>query len=289
MGSSMQILCCGYSVYQRRKFYNSVALSLSFCAVVLTLLVFLWLLESLLHSGLSAINIAFFTESSPPPGVEEGGLANAIVGSAMIVGSATAVSTPIGIAAAVYLSEFGRNSYIARVTRFVSDVMLSVPSIVIGLFVYMVAVSKVGHFSGWAGALSLGLIAVPVVMRSTENMLKMVSPALREAACALGAPRWRVAMSIMLCAARSGVVTGCMLSVARLSGETAPLLFTALNNQFFSMDMSKPMASLPVMIYQFAMSPYKYWQELAWGGAFFLSFFVLSINIVARVFFRKSL
>jgi phosphate transport system permease protein len=215
-------------------------------------------------------------------------MANAIVGSLMIVGFATLVSTPIGILAGIYLSEFGRQSKFAQATRFVVDIMLSAPSIVIGLFVFAIAVATVGNFSGWAGSLALSLIAIPVVVRTTENMLNLVPGSLREAAFALGAPRWKVSLSVTLRAVKGGVVTGVLLAVARMIGETAPLLFTALNNQFFSLDMSQPMANLPVVIFNFAMSPYADWQQLAWGGAFIITLVVLAINIAARVLFRDK-
>jgi len=215
-------------------------------------------------------------------------LANAIVGSLMMVGVTTLISTPIGIFAGVYLSEFGDESKIAGVTRFVTDVMLSAPSIVLGLFIYAVLVAQVKHFSGWAGSLALALIAIPVVVRTTENMLRLVPGSLREAAFALGAPRWKVSTFVTLRAARAGVITGVMLALARISGETAPLLFTALNNQFFSTNMNGPMSNLPVVIFQFAMSPYENWVRLAWAGALLITLSVLVLNILARVLFREK-
>jgi phosphate transport system permease protein len=242
----------------------------------------------LFYNGLSALNIAFFMNSTPAPGTEGGGLANAIIGSLMMVGVATFVSTPIGILAGVFLAEFGKTSKFAAATRFVVDIMLSAPSIVIGLFVYAIAVATLKHFSGWAGSFALSLIAIPVVVRTTENMLNLVPGSLREAAFALGAPRWKVSMAVTLRAVRGGVVTGVLLAVARMIGETAPLLFTALNNQFFSLDMGQPMANLPVVIYNFAMSPYENWQKLAWGGAALIALIVLAINITARVVFRDK-
>ncbi|HPU51407.1 MAG TPA: phosphate ABC transporter permease PstA [Burkholderiaceae bacterium] len=249
----------------------------------------LWILWTLFYNGLSALDIAFFTHSTPAPGTEGGGMANAIVGSLMMVGVATLVSTPIGILAGVYLAEFGKTSKFAAATRFVVDVMLSAPSIVIGLFVYAIAVATLKHFSGWAGSLALALIAIPVVVRTTENMLSLVPGSLREAAFALGAPRWKVSMAVTLRAVRGGVVTGVLLAIARMIGETAPLLLTALNNQFFSLNMSQPMANLPVVIYNFAMSPYENWQQLAWGGASLIALIVLAINITARVAFRDRI
>lgn len=275
-------------LYRRRKLTNAVGLFLSSVSMALGLIGLLWILWTLAFNGLSALNWDFFTKSTPAPGTPGGGMANAILGSLMIVGFATVVSTPIGILAGVYLSEFGRTSRFAQATRFVVDIMLSAPSIVIGLFVFAIAVATVGHFSGWAGSLALSLIAVPVVVRTTENMLNLVPGSLREAAFALGAPRWKVSLSITLRAVKGGVVTGVLLAVARMIGETAPLLFTALNNQFFSTDMAAPMSNLPVVIFNFAMSPYEDWQQLAWGGAFLIALVVLAINIAARVLFRDK-
>jgi len=240
----------------------------------------------LFSNGFAALDWNILTRDTPAPGTEGGGLRNAIVGSAMMVGLAVLVATPVGIFAGIYLTEFGDQSKTAEATRFVTDIMLSAPSIVIGLFVYAIAVATVGGFSGFAGSLALTLIAVPVVMRTTENMLRLVPGSLREAAFALGAPRWKVSLAVTLRAARSGVITGLLLALARISGETAPLLFTALNNQFFNADMSEPMANLPVVIFQFAMSPYDNWIRLAWGGALLITLAVLLLNIIARVFFR---
>jgi phosphate transport system permease protein len=229
-----------------------------------------------------------FTNDTPAPGSEGGGLRNAIVGSLMMLGLTVLVATPIGVLAGVYLAEYGDQSKTAELTRFVTDIMLSAPSIVLGLFVYAIAVATVGHFSGFAGSLALSLIAIPVVIRTTENMLRLVPGSLREAAFALGAPRWKVAIMVTLRAARNGVLTGLLLALARISGETAPLLFTALNNQFFNTDMSKPMANLPVVIFQFAMSPYDNWIRLAWAGALLITLTVLLLNIIARVLFRNK-
>ena len=276
------------NLYARRKRTNTVGLALSMLAMFIGLSVLLWILALLFYKGFSALNWAMFTASTPAPGTEGGGLANAIVGSLMMVASCTLISTPIGVLAGVYLAEYGDRSPIAGVTRVVSDIMLSAPSIVIGLFVYAIVVAQVKHFSGWAGTLALSLIAVPVVVRTTENMLRLVPGSLREAAFALGAPRWKVATLVTLRAAKSGIITGVLLALARVSGETAPLLFTALNNQFFSTDMNKPLANLPVVIFQFAMSPYENWIRLAWGGALLITLFVLVINIVTRVFFREK-
>jgi phosphate transport system permease protein len=273
-------------IYRRRRLTNTIGLTLSMISMVLGLVVLMWILIVLFGKGLAAMDLTMFTQSTPAPGTEGGGLANAIVGSLLLVGFAVLISTPIGIFAGVYLAEYGDESKTAELTRFVTDIMLSAPSIVLGLFVYAIAVATVGTFSGWAGSLALSLIAVPVVVRTTENMLRLVPGSLREAAFALGAPRWKVATLVTLRAARSGVVTGLLLAIARISGETAPLLFTALNNQFFSTDMSKPMANLPVVIFQFAMSPYENWNRLAWAGALLITLAVLLLNILARVFFR---
>ena len=275
-------------LYNQRRRTNAIGLSLSMFAMGLGLFVLLWILTVLFINGFAALDWNMFTQSTPAPGSEGGGLANAIVGSLLLVGLATLFSTPIGILAGVYLAEFGDRSKIAEVTRFVTDIMLSAPSIVLGLFVYAIIVAQTKQFSGWAGTVALSLIAIPVVLRTTENMLRLVPGSLREAAYALGAPQWKVATMVTLRAAKSGVVTGLLLAVARISGETAPLLFTALNNQFFSMDMSKPMANLPVVIFQFAMSPYDNWIRLAWGGALLITLAVLVLNIIARVYFREK-
>ena len=275
-------------IYNKRRFANAIGLTLSMSAMALGLVVLLWILYVLLSNGLAAIDVNLFLKDTPAPGSEGGGLRNAIIGSLMILGLSVLVSTPVGILAGIYLTEFGDRSKTAELTRFVTDIMLSAPSIVLGLFVYSIAVSTVGHFSGYAGSLALSLIAIPVVMRTTENMLRLVPGSLREAAFALGAPRWKVSIMVTLRAAKSGVITGLLLAVARISGETAPLLFTALNNQFFNSDMGKPMANLPVVIYQFAMSPYDNWIRLAWGGALLITMAVLLLNILARVFFREK-
>ena len=276
------------ALYKKRQRTNAIGLTLSMTAMVLGLAVLLWILFVLISNGFKALDWNILTQSTPAPGTEGGGLANAIVGSLMMVGFAVLVSTPIGILAGVYLAEYGDTSKTAEVTRFVTDIMLSAPSIVLGLFVYAIAVATVGHFSGWAGSLALSLIAIPVVVRTTENMLRLVPGSLREAAFALGAPRWKVSIKVTLRAAKSGVMTGLLLAIARISGETAPLLFTALNNQFFSTDMSGPMANLPIVIYQFALSPYDNWIRLAWGGALLITLSVLALNIVARVFLREK-
>ncbi|MFM1805840.1 MAG: hypothetical protein RL212_99 [Pseudomonadota bacterium] len=276
------------SIYAKRKRNNWIGLALSMGAMVLGMVFLLWILSILFIKGFSAIDLNMFTQSTPAPGSDGGGLANAIVGSLLIVSSCTLISTPIGVMAGIYLSEYGAKSKIASVTRFVNDIMLSAPSIVIGLFIYAILVAQVKHFSGWAGTIALALIAIPVVVRTTENMLQLVPGSLREAAYALGAPKWKVAFTVTLRAAKSGVITGILLSLARVSGETAPLLFTALNNQFFSTNMNAPMANLPVVIFQFAMSPYDNWVDLAWGAALLITFVVLGLNILTRVVFREK-
>ena len=276
------------AIYAKRKRANTIGLVLSMSAMVIGLAFLLWILAILMFKGFSALSLSMFTQSTPAPGSEGGGLANAIVGSLMIVLSCTLFSTPIGVLAGVYLSEYGDRSRFAAITRFVNDIMLSAPSIVIGLFVYSLVVVSTKHFSGWAGAIALSLIAIPVIVRTTENMLKLVPISLREATFALGAPKWKVSITVVLRAAKSGVMTGLLLALARVSGETAPLLFTALNNQFFSADMNKPIANLPVVIFQFAMSPYQNWVDLAWGGALLITLTVLALNIIARVAFREK-
>lgn len=275
-------------LYQSRRRTNLIGLTLSMIAMSLGLVALLWILIVLFSNGFAALDITLFTNDTPAPGSEGGGLRNAIVGSLMIVGLSVLISTPVGILAGIYLTEYGDTSKTAEFTRNVTDIMLSAPSIVLGLFVYAIAVSTAGHFSGYAGSLALSLIAIPVVMRTTENMLRLVPGSLREAAFALGAPRWKVSLMVTLRAAKSGVITGVLLAIARISGETAPLLFTALNNQFFSTNMEAPMANLPVVIFQFAMSPYQNWIQLAWGAALLITLTVLILNILARVFFRDK-
>ena len=276
------------ALYSKRIRSNAIGLFLSMTAMAVGLSVLLWILFILFSNGFAALDWAMFTEDTPAPGTEGGGLRNAIVGSLMMVGLSVLVSTPIGILAGVYLAEYGETSKTAELTRFVTDIMLSAPSIVLGLFVYAIAVATMGNFSGYAGSLALSLIAIPVVVRTTENMLRLVPGSLREAAFALGAPRWKVSTMVTLRAAKAGVLTGLLLAIARISGETAPLLFTALNNQFFTTDMSGPMSNLPVWIYQMAMSPFENWNRLAWGGALLITMTVLVLNIIARVLFREK-
>ncbi len=276
-------------VYRRRLLVHRVGIALSFLAMAVGLFFLLWILVTLLIKGGGALSVAMFTQTTPAPGSEGGGLLNPILGSLMIVGLATVISTPIGILAGIYLAEYGERSWFAQVTRFVTDIMLSAPSIVIGLFVYAIYVANAKHFSGWAGTFAISLIAIPVVVRTTDNMLKLVPNSLLEAAFALGAPRWKVATFIRLRAVKAGVMTGALLALARISGETAPLLFTALNNQFFSANMNAPMANLPVVIYQFAMSPYDNWRSLAWGAALLVTFSVLGLNILSRSMFNQKI
>ncbi|VWX63626.1 phosphate transporter subunit; membrane component of ABC superfamily [Burkholderiales bacterium 8X] len=272
-----------------RKRVNFIALTLSLAAMAFGVFWLIWILWETLRLGVGGLALATFTEMTPPPNDVGGGIANAIFGSLAMVTLATCVGTPIGIMAGIYLAEYNPRGWLASVTRFVNDILLSAPSIVIGLFVYAVVVAYFKSFSGLAGAMALALIVIPVVIRTTENMLQLVPPGLREAAYALGTPKWKVILSITLRAARAGVVTGVLLAVARIAGETAPLLFTALNNQFWTADMSQPMASLPVTIFKFAMSPYENWQQLAWAGVFLITVAVLALNILARVLTRKAL
>jgi phosphate transport system permease protein len=276
------------SVYRKRLWRHRIGIGLSVLAMAIGIFFLMWILITLILKGSGALSVAMFTETTPAPGSDGGGLINAIVGSFMLVGAAALISTPIGILAGIYLAEYGEESVFAQVTRFVTDIMLSAPSIVIGLFVYAMVVANVKHFSGWAGTFAISLIAIPVVVRTTDNMLRLVPSSLREAAFALGAPRWKVAMTIRLRAVKAGVITGVLLALARISGETAPLLFTALNNQFFSTDMNAPLANLPVVIYQFAMSPYDNWRDLAWGGALLITFSVLGLNILSRTLFSQK-
>ncbi|MBC7438305.1 MAG: phosphate ABC transporter permease PstA [Bdellovibrionales bacterium] len=272
--------------FAQRKRVNQVALTLSLAAMAFGLFWLVWILFETVRLGIGGLSFTLFTQMTPAPN-DVGGLANAIYGSFLMVALATFVGAPVGIMAGIYLAEYGAKDWLASVTRFVNDILLSAPSIVIGLFVYAVIVARFKTYSGAAGIMALALIVIPVVIRTTENMLQLVPSALREAAYALGAPKWKVIISITLRAARAGVVTGLLLAVARISGETAPLLFTALNNQFFTSSLGEPMASLPVTIFKFAMSPYENWQQLAWAGVFLITMAVLGLNILARVLTRK--
>lgn len=276
------------SLYTRRIWTNRIGITLSMVAMSLGLIALLWILWTLFSRGFAALSLDLFTQDTPAPGSEGGGLRNAIVGSGLILLFSMLIATPVGILAGIYLAEFGRVSKFASLTRFMTDIMLSAPSIVIGLFVYALFVATTGGFSGWAGSLALALIAIPVVVRTTENMLKLVPTGLREAAFAVGAPRWKVSLDVTLRAVKSGVITGVLLAMARITGETAPLLFTALNNQFFSTNMAEPMGNIPVVIYQFALSPYENWVNLAWGGALLIALLVLAVNIGVRVAFRSK-
>ena len=273
--------------YNGRKRVNQIALTLSLAAMLFGVFWLVWILWETIRLGLGGLSVALFTQMTPPPN-EVGGISNAIFGSLVMVTMATFVGTPIGIMAGIYLAEYESRSWLAATTRFVNDILLSAPSIVIGLFVYAVVVARFKSYSGWAGVIALALIVIPVVIRTTENMLLLVPSGLREAAYALGTPKWKVIIKITLRAAKAGVITGVLLAVARIAGETAPLLFTALNNQFWNADLSKPMASLPVTIFKFAMSPYENWQSLAWAGVFLITMAVLGLNIVARIVTRQK-
>jgi phosphate transport system permease protein len=277
----------GSTLYRRRKLINVLSQAGSIAAAGIGLGALVLIVWTLLYNGIRSIDLAMFTEMTPPPG-SAGGMLNAIVGSLILTLVGVAFATPIAILAGTYLAEYGRDGWLASVTRFLNDVLLSAPSIIIGLFVYSLYVAKVGHFSGWAGACALALIVVPVVVRTTDDMLRLVPNSLREAAVALGCPSWRMVLSVSYRAARSGILTGVLLAVARISGETAPLLFTALNNQFWSLNFNAPMSNLPVVIFQFAMSPYDDWHRLAWGGAALITLAVLALNILARLLFRKT-
>jgi phosphate transport system permease protein len=274
-------------VYRRRRRMNKLMMTVSVIALVFGLFWLFWIIGVLLWEGAAALRPSLFTQMTPPPG-GNGGLANAILGSVLMAGAGTLIGTPIGILAGTYLAEYGSRGWLAPATRFINDVLLSAPSIVIGLFIYAIYVARVKHFSAWAGAFALAIIVIPVVVRTTDDMLKLVPNSLREAAVALGCPTWKMITLVSYRAARAGIVTGVLLAIARISGETAPLLFTALNNQFWSTDMSRPMANLPVVIFQFAMSPYEDWHRLAWGGAALITLLVLGINISARLIFKNK-
>ncbi|MFT0547181.1 phosphate ABC transporter permease PstA [Allopusillimonas ginsengisoli] len=286
MFSSNSTVGLANPVYRRRRRFNRLMLILSGATVVFGLFWLSWIVLTLLVKGGSALSLTLLTESTPAPGAD-GGLLNAILGSVMMAAVATLVGTPIGVLAGTYLAEYGKRGWLAPATRFLNDVLLSAPSIVIGLFIYAVYVAQVGHYSGWAGSFALAILVIPVVVRATDSMLLLVPNSLREAAAALGCPQWRVVMFISYRAARSGIMTGVLLAVARISGETAPLLFTALNNQFLSLNMNAPIANLPVVIFQYAASPFEDWNRLAWAGAVMITLLVLGINILARSLFRK--
>lgn len=274
--------------HARRKRVNAVALALSLAAMAFGVFWLIWIIVETVRLGIGGLTLTLFTEMTPPPMAETGGLANAIFGSVTMVALATLIGTPIGVLAGIYLAEYGQKGWLGSVTRFINDILLAAPSIVVGLFIYSVVVARLKTFSGWAGVLALALIVIPVVIRTTENMLSLIPNALREAAYALGTPKWKVVMTVTLKAARAGVLTGILLALARIAGETAPLLFTALSNQFWTSDLSSPMASLPVTIFKFAMSPYENWQKLAWAGVFLITLGVLVLNILARTFLRNK-
>jgi phosphate transport system permease protein len=273
------------SAYAFRKWVNLFALTFSFAAMAFGVFWLFWILWETVVLGIGGFAVSTFTMMTPPPN-ETGGILNAIYGSLLIVAMATFIGTPIGMMAGIYLAEYDTKGWLAEITRFVNDILLSAPSIVVGLFVYAVVVARFKSFSGWAGVFALALLVIPVVIRTTENMLQLVPIGLREAAYALGTPKWKVILAITLRASRAGVLTGVLLAVARISGETAPLLFTALNNQFMTFNLSEPMATLPVTIFKFAMSPYNNWQDLAWAGVLLITMIVLGLNIVARVLTR---
>ncbi len=276
------------ALHRSRKRVNAIALVLSLGAMAFGVFWLMWILFETFRLGLGGIALSVFTEMTPPPQAETGGLANAIFGSLLMVALATLLGTPIGVLAGIYLAEYGQKGWLGGATRFINDILLSAPSIVIGLFIYSVVVARTKTFSGGAGVLALALIVIPVVIRQTENMLALIPNSLREAAYALGTPKWRVIMTITLKSAWAGVLTGILLAVARIAGETAPLLFTALSNQFWTSSLGQPMASLPVTIFKFAMSPYENWQKLAWAGVFLITMGVLALNILARVLFRNK-
>ncbi|TYP02634.1 phosphate ABC transporter membrane protein 2 (PhoT family) [Xenorhabdus doucetiae] len=272
--------------WRRQK--NRLALMLSVATMAFGLFWLVWILISTVTKGIDGMSLALFTDMTPPPNTEGGGLANAIVGSGLLIFWATVFGTPLGILAGIYLAEYGHRSWLAEIIRFINDILLSAPSIVVGLFVYTVVVAKMQHFSGWAGVIALALLQIPIVIRTTENMLKLVPDNLREAAYALGTPKWKMISAITLKASISGIMTGVLLAIARIAGETAPLLFTSLSNQFWSTDLNQPIANLPVTIFKFAMSPFSDWQQLAWAGVLLITLCVLLINIVARVLFAKK-
>ena len=272
----------------QRQWVNKAALSLSMAAMAFGLFWLVWILFTTLDLGIAGLSLDLFTKMTPPPNSSEGGLANAIAGSLLLVALATLVGAPIGVLAGVYLAEYGQRTWLGRTTRFINGILLSAPSIVIGLFVYAVYVERVGNFSAFSGVIALALLVIPVVLSTTENMLRLVPDSLREAAFALGAPKRVVITRVALKASMAGVITGILLAVARIAGETAPLLFTALSNQFWSLDLNKPIANLPMTIFKFAMSPFKDWQELAWAGVFLITLGVLGLNIMARIFFRAK-
>ncbi|WP_434777454.1 phosphate ABC transporter permease PstA [Neisseria sp. Ec49-e6-T10] len=289
---STQIQAVNQTIKQKkqkqRRFKNYIALALSVFTMLFGLFWLLWILYSTFSKGINGLSLSLFTEMTPPPNSDEGGLLNAIAGSGLLILWATIIGTPLGVLAGIYLAEYGKRSILASAVRFINDILLSAPSIVIGLFVYSVIVARIGHFSGWAGIVALALIQIPIVVRTTENMLLLVPNTLREAAYALGTPKWKTILRITLKASLSGIMTGILLAIARIAGETAPLLFTALSNQFWSVDLAEPIANLPVTIFKFAMSPFEYWQKLAWAGVLLITVCILLLNIIARTFFSTK-
>ena len=267
---------------------NKIALTLSLLTMAFGLFWLIWILFTTVTKGIDGLSWSLFTESTPPPNTAGGGLANALAGSGLLIFWSTFFGTPLGIMAGIWLAEYGRKNWLAEVIRFINDILLSAPSIVVGLFVYTIVVSQMQHFSGWAGVAALALLQIPIVIRTTENMLRLVPDSMREAAYALGTPKWKMISAITLKASVSGIITGVLLAIARIAGETAPLLFTALSNQFWSTDMMQPVANLPVTIFKFAMSPFAEWQGLAWAGVLIITLCVLLLNIVARMIFAKG-
>ena len=286
-GSRAALAASRRKMQSRRSLRNKVAIFFSLLTMIFGLFWLAWILWTTVSRGMAGLSPDLFTQSTPPPNTDGGGLANALAGSGLLILWATVIGTPLGILAGIYLAEYGRKSLLAEVIRFINDILLSAPSIVIGLFVYTLVVARMHHFSGWAGVLALALLQVPIVIRTTENMMKLVPDTMREAAYALGTPKWRMIVAITLKASVSGIITGVLLAIARIAGETAPLLFTALSNQFWSTDMMQPLANLPVTIYKFAMSPFSQWQSLAWAGVLIITLCVLLLNILARVIFSK--
>jgi len=270
-----------------RRMKNRIALTLSLLTMAFGLFWLVWILFATVTRGIDGMSLSLFTENTPPPNTAGGGLANALAGSGLLIFWSTAFGTPLGIMAGIYLAEYGRKSWLAEIVRFINDILLSAPSIVVGLFVYTIVVAQMQHFSGWAGVAALALLQIPIVIRTTENMLRLVPDSLREASYALGTPKWKMISAITLKASVSGILTGVLLAIARIAGETAPLLFTSLSNQFWSTDMMQPLANLPVTIFKFAMSPFAEWQSLAWAGVLIITLCVLLLNILARVVFAK--
>ncbi|MDE2455411.1 MAG: phosphate ABC transporter permease PstA [Burkholderiales bacterium] len=276
------------AMHRRRKRVNALALTLALLAMAFGVFWLIWILFDTVRLGAGGLSLQLFTQSTPAPQENSGGLANAITGSFIMVSLATLIGTPIGVLAGIYLAEYGQRSWLGHITQFINDILLSAPSIVIGLFIYAAVVAPLKSFSAFAGILALALIVIPVVVRTTATMLSLIPNSLREAAYALGTSKWKVISSVTLKASLAGVITGVLLAVARIAGETAPLLFTALSNQFFTLGLGSPMASLPVTIFKFAMSPYENWQKLAWAGVFLITLGVLALNILARVMFRNK-